>query len=211
MKLSRKLIKLALPGLLATAGMVVQTTGPAAAAHGSGTMTGWEGATAIGPCGLPESGFAYSDATFYLRDSVANPDINVTVGIGPFLAAPQGAAPGGCGDPLTPIVPFPVAITSATVDGSACTATSGDYTRVNNNVTITFTCNGETWAFEGTQNPCNTDPLDAGVPPELNPSPECNADPSDADQEDAAGYNDPVVGGAGSHFVLVYTHVDLPV
>jgi hypothetical protein len=212
-------MKLGLPGLLAMAGLAFQAAGPAGAAifGPAGAMTGWEDASNTSTqCGFPQSGFQFSKSTFYFRD-VRNgtTQVNdVVINIGQYVAAPQGAAPGPCQTPLA-MTPAPVPITSATVAGTACTLNGGttdvpdSYTRVNNEVSITFNCGGAVWQLTGTQNICETDPLGLGVPPQLDPSPECNVDPNHAGQEDglsATAYNDPVVGGAGSHFIVAYAH-----
>jgi hypothetical protein len=222
---SSKIVRLVLPSLLVTAGLGFQTAGPARAAFSTaGVMTGWEDASgAVGPCGLPQTGFEFSGSTFVFRD-IMNPltfqSADVEIGVGAYLAAPQGAAPGGCqpGAPLAPMVPAPVPLTSVKVGGAACALspipgdppTANTYTRINTTVSITFSCTptsgtNQLWQIEGNQTVCNTDPLGFGVPPQLNPNPECNADPSDADQEDAAGYEDPF-NPAGSHFIVVYSH-----
>ena len=208
MHLSRMLMKVALPGLLATASLVFQTAVPAGAAFGqAGAMTGWESPGPGSRCGFPQTGFAYSGATLYFRD-VTNPvtfqTADVEIGLGAFLAAPQGAAPGGCqfGAPFAPMVPMPVPLASAKVGGSPCTLMGGAtdvYNRVNNSASFTFNCGGTVWQMGGTQNICDIDPLGLLPPSIPNRSPEC-ASP------DAAGYVDPVVGGASSHFVVTYTH-----
>lgn len=195
MRVSRKFTKWVLP-MAAAAGLVLQTGGPAAA-HSPGVMTGWEAPVApdeIG-CGLPVAGFDYDSATFYLRDSVLNTSHSVEVTVGAFVAAPQGVAPGGCGIGLFPIIPGAVTITSAKVDGSACTlmGTANTYQRINTTVDINFNCGGAVWRLLGNQNIC-TEPLVTGA----TVNPECIAG--------NLVYPDPVPGGAPSHFILAYTH-----
>lgn len=201
MQLSRKLIRLALPTVVAAATLVFQSPGPAGATYGSaGAMTGWEDATAVGGCGFPQTGFEYSGATLVFRDVLnGTTQVNdVEVSINAFLAAPQGVAPGGCqlGAPLAPMVPMPVTITQAKVGGTLCTlgtTVPNRYTRVNTTVAITFDCGTlGVWTLAGNQNICS-DPFGIVT------NPEC-ASP------DAAGYMDPVSGGSGSHFVVAYAH-----
>jgi len=200
-------IKVVFLGLPITASVAFGTADPASAA-GTGPVTGWEAPDEYplpvpadgGMCGLPQTGFAFKSATFFLRETgtLLTPGRLVEVGIGEFLAAPQGAAPGRCsGNPIAPIVPAAVPITSATVAGTTCDLTGGmadTYTRINTTVEITFNCgiNGPVWTLVGNQNICK-DPFTG-----LTVNPECLA-------ANAAVYPDPVAGGAASHFVLTHT------
>ena len=189
----RNLMRFVLPGLLVTVGVLFGPAAPASAA-GTGAVTGWEAPVEVGPCdGGPPAGFEFASATFFLKEAIAPVGGGrlVEVGIGNFLAAPQGAAPGPCGGIVEPTA---VPITSATVAGTTCALAGGDdtYTRINTTVVITFNCGADVWRLVGNQNICK-DPFTG-----LTVNPECLA-------ANAAVYPDPVTGGAASHFVLTHT------
>jgi hypothetical protein len=180
---------------LATLGaMALGTAGPAAAAT-AGAQTGWEYSPVQADsdfCGLPQSGvYLHPNDEFKLTDAVTGTVTDIL--IAPSLAAPQGAAPApnGCGNPLLPIVPGPIAITNVTIGGVACSGVSGTFTRVNTTVAFNFTvapaCGGATtYVIGGSMNVCAV-PIG---PFATQPNPECAGD-----------------ANASSHLVTAYTAV----
>lgn len=166
--------------LVALVGLVFGSAGPAIAQDeptvGAGAGTGWEYARSNpepagpDPCATetPPSGEAWSSATFVLTHNASTYDsvdpggptiasyvgpTQMTITIGPFVASPQGAAPGTCESAVYVagvLVPGPVPIVDAevtgqfTVDGVTgsvdcqMTVSNGFYTRVNSTVAFTF-------------------------------------------------------------------------
>lgn len=160
MTLPRRFANLILPGLLAATAVVFQAASPAAASHPAGVITGTSTPADDGTlCGLPQSGVEFSGNTFDLVDAL-DPTITIELELqGPYRDAPQGAAPGACGDPFLPVVPGAVQIQELTVQSgtssTTCTNTAGSigtYLRVNTTVVIDFVCDG-TWLLTGNQSP----------------------------------------------------------
>ena len=122
---------------------------------------------------------------------------DLTIDIGANVAAPQAAAPGGCGNPLAPVVPAAITITGGSVGGTACAGYSGTYTRVNTSVAFDFTCSGNHYVIAGQQDVCGVPTVFAPPPADVVPNPECGVDPL---------YPDPGYGGdtASSHLVVTY-------
>lgn len=219
--------------LFGSAGSALADTNPTT---GSGSGTGWEYATADShgacPGPNPSAGFRLADDTFVMKHASTYVSRNngnngiaaqftgdgarMTITVGAHVISPQGVAP-SCPNGNNPLVPSPVTITSATIDGTSGSGTSTqtvhcdslvttatrEYTRSSSNVTFDFRVLCDITSSQGTVtdvsvrhqvsgtlNPC-VDPFTG------TPNPECSA-------ANTTSFPDPI-GDASGHMVTSFT------